>query len=92
MFTKKDRKIKELQGLVQARTKALKEAESKIKRLEEVQRGLKRQIEDEHLENYKHHVTLLAIRNLVSNFDYKQSNSINVIRKINNELDNLHID
>lgn len=92
MFTKKDKKIKELQGLVQARTKGLKEAENKIERLELKQKELKRQIEDEHLENYRHHVTLLAIRNLVSNFDYRQSNSINVIRKINNELDNLHID
>lgn len=78
--------------MMKAKEKEIKELINKVKRQEETMKDLRSQIEDEYLENYRHHRTLLAIKRLVINFDYRQSNSINVIRKINNELDNLHID
>ena len=78
--------------IVKAKEREINELENKIKRQEEAMKNLRGQIEDEHLENYRHHKTLLAIKRLVINFDYRLSNSIQVIRKINNELDNLHMD
>lgn len=83
---------KEHNKIIRAKEREINELENKIKRQEESVKDLRRQIEDEQLENYRHHKTFLAIKKLVINFDYRQSNSINVIRKINNELDNLHID
>ncbi len=78
--------------MIKAKEREITELIKKVKKQEEAMKELRRQIEDEHLENYRHHRTLLAIKRLVINFDYRQSNSINVIRKINNELDNLHMD
>lgn len=83
---------KEHNKIIKAKEREINELENKIKRQEESMKDLRRQIEDEHLENYRHHKAFLTIKKLVINFDYRQSNSINVIRKINNELDNLHID
>ena len=64
------RKTKELQSLVNASRSALKEAEKKIKRLEASQKDLRSEIEDEHLENYKHHRKLLEIEKLLQEQDY----------------------
>lgn len=83
------RKIKELQSLLNARTKALENAENKIKRLEESQKNLRYEIEEEHLENYKQHKQLLAIEKLLKEQDYNSivnlKNRIKTILK--NELD-----
>lgn len=64
------KKIKELQSLVDESRKALKEAE----------------IEDEHLENYKHHRKLLAIEKLLQEQDYNNTENLkNKIRTILNK-------
>ena len=55
------RRIKELQSLVEASRKSLARAEMKISELEETQKDLRTEIEDEHLENYRNHKKLLAI-------------------------------
>ena len=78
--------------IVKAKEKEITELINKVGKQEEAMKELRDQIEDEHLENYRHHRTLLAIKRLVINFDYRQSNSIQIIRKINNELDNWHMD
>lgn len=78
--------------IVKAKEKEITELINKVKRQEKCMKELRRQIEDEHIENYRHHRTLLAIKRLVINFDYRKSNSIQIIRNINNELDNLHMD
>jgi len=79
-------------SIVKAKEREIEELRKSLKNKEECIKDLRTEVEYKHLENYKHHRTLLAIKRLVINFDYRQSNSINVIRKINNELDNLHID
>lgn len=78
--------------IIKTKEKEIEELQNKVKKQEETMKDLRREINGEHSENYRHHRTLLAIKRLVINFDYRQSNSINVIRKINNELDNLHMD
>lgn len=78
--------------IIKTKEREIEELQNKVKKQEETMKDLRSQIEGEHLENYRHHRTLLAIKRLVINFDYRQSNSIHVIRKINNELDNLHMD
>ena len=79
------RKTKELQGLVNASRKNLKIAENKIKKMEESQKELRNEIEEEHLENYRNHRKLLAIRKVLQEQDY---NSIdNLKKKITTILD-----
>lgn len=80
------RRIKELQSLVEARTKSLKEAENRVKKLEASQKDLRAEIEDEHLENYKNHKKLLAIENLLKEQDYNSIENLkNKIRTILNK-------
>lgn len=80
------RKTKELQSLVNASRKSLKEAESKIERLEMSQKDLRSEIEDEHLENYKHHRKLLEIEKLLQEQDYNSIENLkNKIRTILNK-------
>ena len=80
------RRIKELQSLVEARTKSLKEAENRVKKLESGQKDLRAEIEDEHLENYKNHRKLLAIENLLKEQDYNSTENLkNKIRTILNK-------
>ena len=79
------RKTKELQSLVDASRKNLKTAENKIKKMEESQKDLRNEIEEEHLENYRNHRKLLAIRKVLQEQDY---NSIdNLKKKITTILD-----
>ena len=79
------RKTKELQSLVDASRKNLKIAENKIKKMEESQKDLRNEIEEEHLENYRNHRKLLAIRKVLQEQDY---NSIdNLKKKITTILD-----
>ncbi len=78
-------KTKELQSLLEARTKSLNKAEETIK-------DLRHEIEEEHLENYRHHRKLLAIKDLLKEQDYNSiDNFKNKIRTILNkkELDRL---
>lgn len=70
------KKIKELQSLVDESRKALKEAERKVERLEISQKSLRAEIEDEHLENYKHHRKLLAIEKLLQEQDYNNTENL----------------
>jgi hypothetical protein len=80
------KKIKELQSLVDESRKALKEAERKVERLEISQKSLRAEIEDEHLENYKHHRKLLAIEKLLQGQDYNNTENLkNKIRTILNK-------
>ena len=80
------KKIKELQSLVDESRKALKEAERKVERLEISQKSLRAEIEDEHLENYKHHRKLLAIEKLLQEQDYNNTEKLkNKIRTILNK-------
>ena len=64
------KRTKELQSLVDASRKNLEIAEGKVKRLEESQKDLRTEIEDEHLENYRNHKKLLAIEKLLQDQDY----------------------
>lgn len=80
------KKIKELQSLVDESRKALKEAERKVERLEISQKSLRAEIEDEHLENYKHHRKLLEIEKLLQEQDYNSIENLkNKIRTILNK-------
>ena len=80
------KKIKELQSLVDESRKALKEAERKVERLEISQKSLRAEIEDEHLENYKHQRKLLAIEKLLQEQDYNNTENLkNKIRTILNK-------
>ena len=83
------RKMKEMQSLINSRTKALKEAEKKIKRLEATHTDLREEIEYEHLENYKHHKALLEIEKEINKQNYNSIDNLkNRIRTIlKNELD-----
>ena len=72
------RKTKELQSLVDASRKNLKIAENKIKKMEESQKDLRNEIEEEHLENYRNHRKLLAIEKVLQEQDY---NSIDNLKK-----------
>lgn len=86
------RKMKELQSLVDASRKNLKNAENKIERMEENQKNLRAEIEEEHLENYRNHRKLLAIEKLLQEQDYNNTENLkNKIRTILNkkELVNL---
>lgn len=79
------RRTKELQSLVDASRKNLEIAEGKVKRLEESQKDLRAEIEEEHLENYRNHRKLLAIKRVLQEQDY---NSIdNLKNKITTILD-----
>ena len=80
------RRIKELQSLVDASRKNLETAERKISKLEQSQKDLRAEIEDEHLENYKNHRKLLAIENLLKEQDYNSTENLkNKIRTILNK-------
>ena len=79
------RKIKELQSLVDASRKNLKIAEDKIKKMKESQKELRSEIEEEHLENYRNHRKLLAIRKVLQEQDY--NNIDNLKKKIITILD-----
>lgn len=86
------RKMKELQSLVDASRENLKNAENKIERMEENQKNLRAEIEEEHLENYRNHRKLLAIEKLLQEQDYNNTENLkNKIRTILNkkELVNL---
>lgn len=79
------RRTKELQSLVDASRKNLEIAEGKVKRLEESQKDLRAEIEEEHLENYRNYRKLLAIKRVLQEQDY---NSIdNLKNKITTILD-----
>lgn len=79
------RKTKELQSLVDASRANLKIAEDKIKKMKESQEELRSEIEDEHLENYRNHRKLLAIRKVLQEQDY--NNIDNLKKKITTILD-----
>lgn len=84
------RKTKELQILVDASRKNLKIAENKIKKMEESQKDLRNEIEEEHLENYRNHRKLLAIRKVLQEQDY--NNIDNLKKKIITILDKKELD
>jgi hypothetical protein len=79
------RKTKELQSLVDASRTNLKIAEDKIKKMKESQEELRSEIEEEHLENYRNHRKLLAIRKVLQEQDY--NNIDNLKKKITTILD-----
>ena len=79
------KRIKELQSLVDESRKALKIAEDKIKKMKESQEELRSEIEEEHLENYRNHRKLLAIRKVLKEQDY--NNIDNLKKKITTILD-----
>jgi nucleosome binding factor SPN SPT16 subunit len=79
------RKTKELQSLVDASRENLKIAEDKIKKMKESQKELRSEIEEEHLENYRNHRKLLAIRKVLREQDY--NNIDNLKKKITTILD-----
>ncbi len=79
------RKTKELQSFVDASRRNLRIAEDKIKKMKESQEELRSEIEEEHLENYRNHKKLLAIKKILQEQDY---NSIdNLKKKIKTILD-----
>lgn len=79
------RKIKELQSLVNVSRKNLETAENRIKKMEESQKDLRREIEEEHLENYRNHKKLLAIKEVLREQDYNSTD--NLKKKITAILD-----
>ncbi len=79
------RKTKELQSLVDASRTNLKISEDKIKKMKESQEELRSEIEEEHLENYRNHRKLLAIRKVLQEQDY--NNIDNLKKKITTILD-----
>ena len=79
------RKTKELQSLVDASRENLKIAEDKIKKMKESQKELRSEIVEEHLENYRNHRKLLAIRKVLQEQDY--NNIDNLKKKITTILD-----
>lgn len=80
------RRIRELQSLVDASRTSLARAEMKICKLEETQKELRTEIEDEHLENYRNHKKLLAIEKLLQDQDYNNIENLkNRIRTILNK-------
>lgn len=79
------RKTKELQSLVDASREHLKIEEDKIKKMKESQKELRSEIEEEHLENYRNHRKLLAIRKVLQEQDY--NNIDNLKKKITTILD-----
>ena len=79
------RKTKELQSLFDASRENLKIAEDKIKNMKESQKELRSEIEEEHLENYRNHRKLLAIRKVLQEQDY--NNIDNLKKKITTILD-----
>ena len=80
------RRIRELQSLVDASRTSLARAEMKISKLEETQKELRTEIEDEHLENYRNHKKLLAIEKLLQDQDYNNIENLkNRIRTILNK-------
>jgi len=79
------KRTKELQSLVDASREHLKIAEDKIKKMKESQKELRSEIEEEHLENYKNHRKLLAIRKVLQEQDY--NNIDNLKKKITTILD-----
>lgn len=79
------KRTKELQSLVDASRENLKIAEDKIKNMKESQKELRSEIEEEHLENYRNHRKLLAIRKVLREQDY--NNIDNLKKKITTILD-----
>ena len=79
------RKTKELQSSFDASRENLKIAEDKIKKMKESQKELRSEIEEEHLENYRNHRKLLAIRKVLREQDY--NNIDNLKKKITTILD-----
>lgn len=79
------KRTKELQSLVDAIRENLKIAEDKIKNMKESQKELRSEIEEEHLENYRNHRKLLAIRKVLQEQDY--NNIDNLKKKITTILD-----
>lgn len=85
-----NRKTKELQSLLEARTEALKRAERKIEKQEETIKDLRYEIQEEHLENYRHHRKLLAVDKAIKEQNF---NSIdNLKNKIRTILDKKELD
>ena len=70
------RKTKKLQSLVDASRENLKIAEDKIKKMKESQKELRSEIEEEHLENYRNHRKLLAIRKVLQEQDYNNIDNL----------------
>lgn len=79
------KRTKELQSLFDASRENLKIAEDKIKNMKESQKELRSEIEEEHLENYRNHRKLLAIRKVLQEQDY--NNIDNLKKKITTILD-----
>lgn len=78
--------------IVKAKEKEITELNNKVNRQEESIKELRTEIEDEHLENYRHHRKLLAIERLLKEQDYNSVENLkNKIRTILNkkELDRL---
>ena len=77
------RKTKELKGLVEARTKALKEAESEVIKFRIANKELRAEKEEEYLENYNLHRQLLEIEKTLREQDYGSVDNLkNKIRTI----------
>ena len=79
------KRTKELQSLFDASRENLKIAEDKIKNMKESQKELRSEIEEDHLENYRNHRKLLAIRKVLREQDY--NNIDNLKKKITTILD-----
>ncbi len=76
--------------IVKAKETEIKELKTKVNKQEESIKELRTEIEDEHLENYRHHKKLLAIERILKEQDY---NSIdNLKNKIRTILDKKELD
>lgn len=77
------RKTKELKGLIEARTKALTEAENEAMKLRIANKELRNENEEEYLENYNLHRQLLEIEKTLKEQDYGSVDNLkNKIRTI----------
>lgn len=76
--------------IVKTKEREIEELQNKIDRQARSQGDLRREIEDEHLENYNNHQKLLAIEKLLKEQDYNSIENLkNRIRTIlNKELSN----
>lgn len=72
--------------IVKAKEAEIIELKNKTKKQEETIKDLRAEIEDEHLENYRHHKKLLAIERLLQEQDYNNVEDLkNRIRTILNK-------
>lgn len=76
--------------IIGAKEDEIRELQRKIYKQEESQKDLRREIEDEHLENHNNHQKLLAIEKILQQQDYNSVENLkNKIRTVlNRELSN----